>query len=118
MRKRLAAIALSGGLAVSAVSAASAAPSVNGPVGGLVNAIVQVEDSLNNNTVEVLPIDISNSLNNLLQNAFQNADIDVLTNSLNNLLQNADIDVIVTDITVVGDSIVVSVLGGDQIVLS
>ena len=117
MRRKILPFILGGALSVAAVAPAAAAPSINSPVGGLVNVIAQLENVLNNNVVQVLNIDISDSLNNLLRNAFQNADIDVLTNSLNNLLQNADIDVTVTDITVVGDSIVVTLLGGDTIVL-
>lgn len=115
MRRRILPFVLGGALSIAAIAPAAAAPSINSPVGGLVNVIVQVEDSLNGNTVQVL--NITNSLNNLLQNAFQNADIDVLTNSLNNLLRNADIDVTVTDITVVDGSIVVNLLSGDTLIL-
>jgi hypothetical protein len=97
------------------VAPAAAAPQA-GPIAGLVNAVVQVEDSLNNNVVEVLRVTISDSLNNLLQNAFQNADINVLNNVLNNALQHADITVTVQDITVVGDSIVITVLGAGGVV--
>lgn len=118
MKRRLLPFILGGALSVAAVAPAAAQPSINAPVGGLVTVVAQLENVLNNNEVEILEIDISNSLNNLLQNAFQNADIDVLTNSLNNLLRNADIDVTVQDITVIGDSIVITVLSGDQIILS
>ncbi len=117
MRRRILPFVLGGALSIAAIAPAAAAPSINSPVGGLVNVIVQVEDSLNDNTVEVLRVTISNSLNRLLQNAFQNADIDVLTNSLNNLLRNADIDVTVTDITVVGGSIHVNLLSGPTLIL-
>ncbi|CAN5578519.1 hypothetical protein BH23CHL10_BH23CHL10_07850 [soil metagenome] len=117
MRRRILPFVLGGALSIAAIAPAAAAPSINSPVGGLVNVIVQVEDSLNDNTVQVLNVDISNSLNRLLQNALQNADIDVLTNSLNNLLRNVDIDVTVTDITVVGDSIVGNLLSGPTLIL-
>jgi hypothetical protein len=118
---------LGGALSIAAVAPAAAA-SINSPIGGLVNAVVQVEnllnDSLNDNTVDVLNVTITDSLNRLLQNAFQHADIDVLTNAVQNNLNNLDldVDVTVTDITVVGDSIVITVLGttgvADQIILS
>ena len=100
-------------LALSALGTAAAQPVAVGPFGSLIGIIVQLEDVLNDSVTDVIEVNINDSLNNVLQNALQNADIDVL----NNLLQNADIDVVVTDITVVGDNIVVTVLGGDTIVL-
>ena len=118
MRKKILPFILGGALSVAAIAPAAAAPSINSPIGGLVNVVAQLENVLNNNVVEVIPINISNSLNNLLQNAFQHADIDVLRNAVQNILNNNDVDVTVTDITVVGDSIVISVLSGDTIVLS
>ena len=117
MRRKILPFILGGALSIAAVAPAAAAPVAVGPFGSLIGVIVQLEDVLNDADVDVLNIDINNSLNNLLRNALQNADIDVLTGSLNNILQNADIDVTITDITIVGDSLVVHVLGGDTIVL-
>lgn len=127
MRRKILPFILGGALSIAAVAPAAAA-SINSPIGGLVNAVVQVEnllnDSLNDNTVNVLNVTITDSLNRLLQNAFQHADIDVLTNAVQNNLNNLDldVDVTVTDITVVGDSIVITVLGttgvADEIHLS
>lgn len=111
MKRRVLPFILGGALSIAAVAPAAAAPVAIGPAGSLIGIIVQVEDVLNDADVDVLNIDISNSLNNLLRNA----DIDI--NVLNNLLQRANIDVTVTDITVVGDSLVITV-GGDTIVLS
>jgi hypothetical protein len=110
MRKVLRALALSGGIALLTVAPAAAAPQAGG-IAGLVNVIVQVEDSLNNTLHDGINVDVSNSLNNLLQNALQYADINVLNNVLNNALQHADITVTIQDITVVGDSVVITVLG-------
>lgn len=121
--RRLLPFVLAAGLSVAAVAPAAAAPSATGLanaqglIAAAVNAIVQVEDTLNDNVVNVLNIDVSNSLNNLLRNA----NIEVLTNVLNNSLNNLSVDITVQDITVVGDSIVITVLGAtgvaDRIVL-
>ena len=113
MRHRLVGAIAGTALALSAVAPAAAQPVAVGPFGSLIGIIVQLEDVLNDSVTDVIEVNINDSLNNVLQNALQNADIDVL----NNVLQNADIDVEIEDITVVGDSIVVTVLGGDQIVL-
>lgn len=110
MRKVLRAMALSGGIALLSVAPTAAAPQAGG-IAGLVNVIVQVEDSLNNTLQEGITVNVNDSLNNILQNAFQNANINVLNNVLNNALQHADITVTVQDITVVGDSVVITVLG-------
>lgn len=112
MKRRVLPFILGGALSIAAVAPAAAAPVAIGPAGSLIGIIVQVEDVLNDADIDVLNIDINNSLNNLLRNA----DIDV--NVLNNLLQKANIDVTVTDITVVSDSLEITVLGGDTIVLS
>jgi len=117
MRRKILPFILGGALSVAALGPVAAAPVAVGPFGSLIGVIVQLEDVLNDANVNVLNINISDSLNNVLQNAFQNANIEVLTNSLNNILQNADIDVEISRITIVGDSIVVNLLGGDTIVL-
>ncbi|MCA1560798.1 MAG: hypothetical protein LC804_11195 [Acidobacteria bacterium] len=122
MRRRIAPFILAGALSIAAVAPAAAAPTIVGPIGGLVTVVAQLENVLNdvanNNQVDVLRVTISDSLNNLLQNAFQHADIDVLTNAVQNNLNNLDVDIDISDITVVGDSIVITLLSGDQIVLA
>lgn len=122
--KRILPFVLAAALSVAAVAPAAAQPPAGNFAGavGLVNVIVQAVvqnvDILNNSEVEVITIDVNNSLNNLLRNA----DIDVLTNFLNNSLNDLNIDVTITDITVVGGSIIITVLGAtgvtDTIVLS
>lgn len=112
MRRKILPFILGGALSVAAVAPAAA---VHTPA-----HVVQANDAVQNalvglivqaNVRDVNVLNISDSLNNLLQNA----DIDI--NVLNNLLQNADIDVTVTDVTVVGDSIVITLLSGDTITL-
>jgi hypothetical protein len=111
--RRLLPFVLAAGLSVAAVAPAAAAPPVGQFAGaaGLVNVIVQAVvqniNILNDSDVDVITVDVNNSLNNLLRNA----DIDVLTNFLNNSLNNLSIDVEITDITVVGGNIIVTVLG-------
>ncbi|MGH9275424.1 MAG: hypothetical protein ACRDZU_12325 [Acidimicrobiales bacterium] len=113
MRRTLLPLILGGALSIAAIAPAAAAPSAGGLanaqglIAAAVNAIVQVEDTLNDTTVNVLNIDVSNSLNNLLRNA----NIEVLKDVLNNSLNNLSVDVTVQDITVVGDSVVITVLG-------
>ena len=112
MKRRLLPFILGGALSVAAVAPAAAA-SINSPVGGLVNAIVQFEDS------NVANVTITRSLNRLLQNAFQHADIDVLTNAVQNNLNNLDVDVTVQDIEVLENgNIQITLLGGDIITLA
>jgi ABC-type methionine transport system permease subunit len=124
--RRLLPFVLAAGLSVAAVAPAAAAPQTNiAAGGGLISVVVQAVlnnvDVLNNSLNDVIEVNINDSLNNALQNVLQNADIDVLNNSLNNVLNNLNIDVTVTDITVIGDSVVVTVLGAggvaDTIVL-
>jgi len=112
--RRLLPFVLAAGLSVAAVAPAAAAPPINaGGAAGLIAAVVQagvnVEDSLNNNETRVITLE--DSVNNALQNAFQYADIDVLTNAVQNVLNRNDVNVIVTDITVIGDDLQVTVLG-------
>ena len=79
----------------------------NALVGILVQAIVR----------DVTVIEISDSLNNLLQNA--DIDVDVLNNSLNNVLRNVDVTIQDIDITVVGDdlNVIVDLLGAPDLVI-
>jgi hypothetical protein len=124
LMKRILPFVLAAGLSLAAVAPAAAAPPVGqfagaaGLVNVIVQAVVQNVNILNDSDVDVITIDVNNSLNNLLRNA----DIDVLTNFLNNSLNNLNVDVTITDITVVGGSIIITVLGvtgvTDTIVLS
>ena len=113
MRRKILSFLLGSTLAIAAVAPAAAAPSAaglanaQGLIAAAVNAIVQVENTLNDNTINVLNIDVSDSLNNLLRNA----NIEVLKDILNNSLNNLSVDITVQDITVVGDSVVITVLG-------
>jgi hypothetical protein len=89
-----------------------ASPTLAGLVNVLlqdINVVVFLNDTLNDNVVEVLTVEINDSFNNILRNA----DIDVL----NNLLQNADINVEITDIQVVRGDVIISLLGGDVLIL-
>jgi hypothetical protein len=122
--KRILPFVLAAGLSLAAVAPVGAQPPGGNFAGavGLVNVIVQAVvqnvNILNDSDVDVITVDVNNSLNNLLRNA----DIDVLTNFLNDSLNDLNIEVTITDITVVGGSIIVTVLGAtgvtDTIVLS
>jgi len=114
MRRKILPFILGGALAVASVAPAAAAPPVNaGGAAGLIAAVVQVavdvEDSLNFEEVRVITLE--DSVNNALQNAFQNADINVLNNAIQNILNRNDVDVTVQDITIVGDDLQITVLG-------
>lgn len=114
MPRKILPFILGGALSIAAIAPAAAAPPTNaGGAAGLIAAVVQVavnvEDSLNDNEVRIITLE--DSLNNALQNAFQNADINVLNNAVQNILNNNDVDVTVTDITVVGDDLIITVLG-------
>ena len=84
-------LALAGTMAVSVVSAGAAAPSPNnqsGGAAGVVAAVVQVQDTLNN--LQVLSgnenleiVTVKDSLNNLLQNATFLNNITILQDVLN-----------------------------------
>ncbi|HUQ22109.1 MAG TPA: hypothetical protein VM049_03765 [Gaiellaceae bacterium] len=124
-------LALAGTMAVSAVSAGAAAPSPNnqsGGAAGLVAAVVQVQDTLNN--LQVLSgnenleiVTVKDSLNNLLQNARFLNNITILQNFLNqpdcsvvalcdsltNFLNNNN--VLITDV------VAIDVLSGGDIVV-
>jgi len=122
MRRKILSFVLGSTLAIAAVAPAAAAPSATGIanaqglIAAAVSAIVQVDDTLNDNVVNVLNIDVRRSLNNW----FQHADINVVRDVLNNSLNSWDITI--QDITIVGDSVVINVLGttgvADTIVLS
>jgi hypothetical protein len=119
--KRFLPFVLAAGLVVGAAAPVAAQPNQNAALGALVGVLAQVAvrnvEILNDSDVDIITVDINDSLNNLLQNAFQNADIDILNDSLNrwNVLQ----DITIQDITVVGDDLVITLnLLGDTLVLS
>ncbi len=118
MRRKILPFILGGALSVAALGPVAAAPPVGQFAGaaGLVNVIVQAVVQniaiLNDSEVNVIRVDVNNSLNNLLRNA----DIDVLTNFLNNSLNN--LNVTIQDIQVVNGDIVITLLSGDTIVLN
>jgi hypothetical protein len=115
--KRFLPLALAGGLLLGAVAPVAAAPNQRAIQTALVGVVAQIglEDVLNNATVEVITVDINDSLNNLLQNA--DIDIDVLNNSLNNVLRNVDVNI--EDITIVGDDLVITLnVLGDTLILT
>ena len=93
IRKPLVSLVLASGLTAASVMGAAAAPP-NGPGGGaagLVAAVVQIDDTLNQNQVGL--VNVGNSLNNLT--------------ALNNVLNNSPIlsrnNVTVTRVVTIGD---------------
>jgi len=70
MRRKILSFVLGSTLAIAAVAPAAAAPSATGIanaqglIAAAVSAIVQVDDTLNDNVVNVLNIDVRRSLNN------------------------------------------------------
>jgi hypothetical protein len=121
--KRLLPFVLAAGLIAGVAAPAAAQPNNRAIQTALVGVLAQVAlddvnvNILNNNTgLEIIAVDINDSLNNLLQNA--DIDVDVLNNSLNNVLRNVDVNIDIQDVTVVGDSLVIAVNAlGDQLIL-
>ncbi len=106
MKKGIASLALAGSLLGATVGGAAAAtphPVQVGGAKGLVAAVIQATNVLNNNTIEVVTID--SSFNNLraLNNVLNNSPI------LNNFLNNNNIlqDITVGDVTVLNDVVTV-----------
>ena len=129
IKKRFVSLALAGSLlGVSAVGAAAAPPTQQGGAAGLVAAVVQVANTLNNNQVDVAVVELNNSLNNLtaLNNVLNNSPIlsnnDVIDNITIgdiSVLDQAQIDVL-SGINVNVEDIVavVELLSGDFIVVT
>ena len=104
MRRKILSFVLGSTLAIAAVAPAAAAPPDFVQVGGaagLVAAVVQV--AANVETGDIVTVTVTDSLNNLLQNA--DIDVNILRNVLNNALRNADIDVTVSNISVLGSGL-------------
>lgn len=115
-RKLLLPLILGGALSVAAVAPATAQTTCNLPAapqtGGAAGLITLVQAVVNANVgVAACDIDVD-ILNNSLNNLLRNADIDVLNNILNNSPFLNDVTV-----TVVGDDLVINVLGGPVITL-
>lgn len=114
VRNKIATAAMAVGLAAMSAGPAFAQTTVtdvqqSGGAAGLVAAVVQVDDTLNDlldvniedSNIEV--ITVKDSLNNVLQNARILNNVDVLRNSnvLTDILNNADVDVNVEDVLAV-----------------
>ena len=113
--RRLIPFALAGLLALAIAGPAAAQPKNETSQRAITNALVGVIVQAAVQDVEV--VTISDSLNNLLQNAI--IDVDVLNRSLNNVLQNVDVNV--SDIYVLspdGDLIVQVTILGDGIAIT
>jgi hypothetical protein len=113
MRRKILPFILGGALSIAAIAPTAAAPptTLTGGAIGLVNVVVQAVvqniEILNNSEVDVITVQIDDSLNNLLRGA----NIQILQDVLNNSLNNLDLDVTIQDIQVVNGDIVVNVLG-------
>ena len=123
MRRKLLPLILGGALAIAAVAPAAAAPNnvsfQRALVGVTVQALVQNVDVLNNSANDFIDVDINDSLNNLLQNALQNADIDILNGvevTVENVLNNLNVNISDIDIELAEEGIVITVLGAGGIV--
>ena len=103
-KAKLAGLVLAGSLLLSAPTAALAKNTQVGGAAGVVAAVVQAQDLLNNNTVDVTLIDGSfnnlTALNNVLNNSpiLNRNDIDVNVLSVDDVLNNPDIDVTVKNV--------------------
>lgn len=128
MRRKILPFILGGALAVASVAPAAAThtTAVAAP-GGLVNVVVQAVlnnvNLLTNSEVNIITVDIDDSLNNALQNVLRNARIlNNLEVTIENVLNDLDINVEDVTITVLenGDIQVNLLSGGvlvDQIVI-
>ena len=122
MRRKILPFILGGALSIAAVVPAAAAPpqvnvaTAGGLVGVVVQAVLNNVDILNNSLNDVVEVNISDSLNNLLQNALQNADIDVLNGlevRIENVLNNLNVNVSDIDVEILENgNIQINVLGG------
>ena len=124
-------LALAGTMAVSAVSAGAAAPNPNnqsGGAAGLVAAVVQVQDTLNN--LQVLSgnenleiVTVKDSLNNVLQNATFLNNITILQDFLNQpncsvvALCDSLTDFLNNNNVLITDVVAIDVLSGGDIVV-
>lgn len=107
--RRLLPFVLGGALSIAAIAPAAAAPNQFAGAGGLVAAIVQAQ------VRDINVLNISDSLNNLLQNA----DVAVLTNFLNDseVLSRFNITVQDIDVNVLTGVTTITLLGGTVITL-
>ena len=116
MRRKILSLILGSTLAVAAVAPAAAQTECNlgqGSRGGGAFALVSLVQAVVAANVGVQACDIDvDVLNNSLNNLLRNADIDVLNNILNNSPFLNDVTV-----TVVGDDLIINVLGGPVITI-
>ena len=124
-------LALAATMAMAAVSAGAAAPNPNnqsGGAAGVVAAVVQVQDTLNN--LQVLSgnenleiVTVKDSLNNVLQNARFLNNITILHNFLNQpncsviAVCNSLNDVLNNNNVLISDVVAIDVLSGGDIVV-
>jgi hypothetical protein len=106
--RRLLPFVLAAGLSVAAVAPAAAANQNFGVQHALVGILVQAV------ATDVVDVNVNDSFNNLLQNALQNADINVL----NNLLQNVDIEITDIDVNVLTGVTTITLLGGTIVTIA
>ena len=119
MRRKILPFILGGALAIGAVAPAAAAPSANSLTNALVGVTVQAVlnnvDILNDSANNLITVDINDSFNNLLQNALQNADIDVLNGievRIENVLNNLNVNVSDINVEILENgNVQISVLG-------
>ena len=127
-RTSLAAVIAAFAMVVTSAAAASAAPvdatRQSGGAAGLVAAVVQVDDTLNNLSVlsdigSVEVITVKDSLNNVLQNARFLNNVTVLQDFLNNNDVDVLNDALNNNNVVISDVVAIEVLsGGDLVVFS
>ena len=127
-RTSLAAICLAFAMLVASAAAASAAPAnatrQSGGAAGVVAAVVQVDDTLNNLSVlsdigSVEVITVKDSLNNVLQNARFLNNVTVLQDFLNDNDVDVLNDALNNNNVVISDVIAIEVLsGGDLLVFT
>ena len=125
-RSALAAITAALAMVVTSAAAASAAPAnatrQSGGAAGVVAAVVQVDDALNNLSVlsdigSVEVITVKDSLNNVLQNATFLNNVTVLQNFLNNNDVDVLNDALNNNNVVITDVIAIEVLSGGDLVI-
>jgi hypothetical protein len=124
IKRHIASVALAaslfGGAAMGTVAAQGQDGRQAAGAAGVVAAVVQVIANLDNTTIEVVTVDIGNSLNNLtaLNNILNNNDVDIVVQDIS-VLSPADIEILEEANIVLDDVVGVAILsGGDFIVFT
>lgn len=128
IRARLAVLVITGALVVGPAVAANAAPAAaqSGGAAGLVAAVVQVNDTLNDLTLlsnigSIEIVTVKGSLNNVLQNARFLNNVTVLQDFLNNSVNNNNVEILKNFLNdnevLITDVIAVDVLSNGDIVV-